>query len=70
MIISTLYRCDNCGEEANGTCQEIPEHWHNKKDKDLCPTCIRIYGKPVINLSHETLLNEVFTMNRLRRLRS
>jgi DNA-directed RNA polymerase subunit RPC12/RpoP len=69
MIISTLYRCDNCGKKDNGTSDHLPEGWALQAHKgDLCPTCIRIAGKPINNVSMDKLARKIraFPMDRLR----
>jgi DNA-directed RNA polymerase subunit RPC12/RpoP len=68
MIISTLYRCDNCGKEANGTSRDMPESWAKSAGKDLCPTCIRIAGTPINNLSDDRLRKEIRFVAMSRRI--
>jgi len=67
MIISSLYRCDNCGKEANS--RHLPEGWRTRGlNGDYCATCFRITGQPINNLSDERLRKELHFIAMSRRI--
>jgi hypothetical protein len=72
MIVSTLYRCDNCLKEKTAQGSKMPEGWKWFVFKgDFCPSCARIEGQRIKNLSQGELRKELeaFPMSQLRRLR-